>query len=75
MGSTLVFKEKVLDGKVDACLIALRCSQPPEGYAQWSFRLLSDKMVEWGYVEQISHESVRHVLKKTNSRPGTSHPG
>ena len=70
-----VLKEKVLDGKVEACLIALRCSQPPEGYAQWSFRLLSDQMVELGYVEQISHESVRQVLKKTKSSPGMSNPG
>ena len=61
-----VFKEKVLDGKVEARLVALRCSQPPSGYAKWSLRLLSDKMVELEYVEQISHESVRQVLKKTS---------
>jgi hypothetical protein len=61
-----VFKEKVLDGKVEAHLIALRCSSPPSGYAKWSLRLLSDKMVELAYVDQISHESVRQVLKKMN---------
>jgi hypothetical protein len=59
-----VFKEKVLDGKVEAHLVALRCSQPPSGYTKWSLRLLSDKMVELAYVDQISHESVRQVLKK-----------
>ncbi|HYK55800.1 MAG TPA: helix-turn-helix domain-containing protein [Flavisolibacter sp.] len=56
--------EKVLDGRVEAHLIALRCSNPPEGYAKWSLRLLADKMVELAYVEHISHESVRGILKK-----------
>lgn len=61
-----VFKEKVLDGKVEARLVALRCSQSPSGYAKWSLRLLADKMVELAYAEHISHESVRQILKKTN---------
>lgn len=71
----MVLKEKVLDGKVEAHLIALRCSSPPPGYAKWSLRLLSDKMVELAYVDQISHESVRQVLKKTNCTPGASRHG
>lgn len=70
-----IFKEKVLDGKVEACLIALRCSQPPSGYAKWSLRLLSDKMVELAYVEHMSYESVRQVLKKTKRSPGRSNHG
>lgn len=61
-----LFKEKVLDGHVEARLIALRCSQPPAGYVKWSMRLLAEKMVELEYVEQISRESVRPVLKKMN---------
>jgi hypothetical protein len=52
------------DGDVEAHLIALSCSEPPKGYARWSLRLLSDKMVELKYVESISHETVRSVLKK-----------
>jgi len=60
-----VFKEKILDGNTEAHLIALRCSEPPPGYSQWTLRLLSDKMVELEYAEHISHESVRQILKKT----------
>jgi transposase len=61
-----VFKEKVLDGEVEAKLIALRCSTPPYGYNKWTLRLLADKMVSLEYVDQISYESVRQLLKKRN---------
>ncbi len=57
---------KKLDGDAEAHLIALACSEAPEGYRQWSLRLLAGRMVELGYVESISHEAVRRVLKKTN---------
>ncbi len=59
-----VYKEKVFDGRVEAHLVALRCSAPPTGYQQWSMRLLAHQLVELQYVEHISHESVRQVLKK-----------
>ena len=65
-----VFKEKILTGEVEAKLVALRCSQPPSGYAKWSMQLLADRMVELEYVEQISRESARQILKKTNSNLG-----
>lgn len=68
-------KEKLFDGEVEAHLVALRCSEPPEGFARWSLRLLAEKMVELDYVESISHESVRRLLKKTNSSPGVSSRG
>lgn len=58
--------DRKVDGDVEAHLIALSCSAPPEGYAKWSLRLLADKMVELQYIESISHEKVRQVLKKTN---------
>lgn len=61
-----IFKEKVLDGNTEAHLIALRCGEPPSGYAKWTLRLLADRMVELEYAEHISHESVRQILKKTN---------
>lgn len=61
--STREYKVKV-DGDVEAHLVALSCSEPPKGYARWSLRLLSDKMVELKYVDNISHETVRTVLKK-----------
>ena len=70
-----VFKEKVLTGEVEAKLVALRCSQPPSGYAKWSMQLLADRMVALQYVEQISRESARQMLKKTNSNPGASNRG
>ena len=57
---------KKVDGDVEAHLVALSCSEPPEGFAKWSLRLLADKAVELGYVEDISHETVRRTLKKRN---------
>ena len=59
-------KQKKADGEVEAHLIALSCSTAPKGFSRWSLRLLADKMVELEYVESISHETVRRVLKKTN---------
>jgi transposase len=55
-----------LDGDVEAKLVHLCCSSPPEGYAKWSLRLLADKMVELKYVDSISYVSVGNILKKTN---------
>jgi transposase len=59
--------KRTLDGRAEAHLIALACSEPPQGRSQWSLRLLADKAVELGIVERISHETVRRTLKKTNS--------
>ena len=56
-----------IDGKQRAQITALACSAPPEGHARWSLRLLDDKVVELGYVEQVSHNHVKTILKKTNS--------
>ena len=53
------------DGDFEAHLVALSCSQPPAGHARWSLRLLADKMVELEYVDSVSYETVRRVLKKT----------
>lgn len=55
-----------VDGDVEAHIIALCCSQPPEGYARWSVRLLSDKCVELGFIESISHMTISRTLKKMN---------
>ncbi len=59
--------KRALDGRAEARLIALACSQPPEGRSQWSLRLLADKAVELGVVESVSHETIRKTLKKTSS--------
>jgi transposase len=56
-----------LDGKQEARLVALACSEPPKGQARWSLRLLADKMVELEIVEEdISYQTVRRTLKKTS---------
>lgn len=70
-----VFKEKRLDGVVEAQLIALRCSSPPKGRMRWTLPRLADQMVELEYVETLSHESVRQILKKTNLNLGESNLG
>jgi len=62
-------KRKV-DGEVEARLIALACSDPPEGRERWTLRLLADELVALEVVESISHVTVREVLKKTNSSLG-----
>jgi hypothetical protein len=59
-----------LDGEAEAHLIALACGQAPEGHECWSLRLLAQKMVSLQYAESVSHETVRQVLKKTNSSLG-----
>lgn len=58
-------RPKILDGKQEAQVIALRLGPPPKGYANWSMRLLARKVVELEIVESISHETVRRTLKKT----------
>ena len=63
-------KARVLDGRAEAFLIATVCSAPPEGQARWSLHLLADKVVQAGYCESVSHETIRQTLKKTNSSPG-----
>ena len=55
-----------VDGTVAAHLIALACSDPPQGRQRWTLRLLADKLVELELVDSISHEEVRQVLKKTS---------
>ena len=62
--------EKKADGDFEAHLIALSCSDPPEGFARWSLRLLADKVVELNYVDSISYETIRRVLKKTKQNLG-----
>ena len=64
-----VYKKKV-DGDFEAHLIALSCSNPPEGFSSWSLRLLADRVVELEYIDTISHETIRRILKKTSSSPG-----
>jgi len=64
-----------IDGELEARLIAMQCSDPPEGEARWTLRMLADKAVELEYVDTISHEAVRQVVKKTNSSRGSRSNG
>jgi len=57
---------KKADGDFEAHLVALSCGSPPEGFSRWSLRLLADKAAELNYIDSISHEAVRRILKKTN---------
>lgn len=58
--------EKKADGDFEAHLVALSCSEPPAGFARWSLRLLADRAVELQYIDSISYETIRRVLKKRN---------
>jgi transposase len=68
-------RRRVLDGRAEAHLVALSCSDPPEGRERWSMRLLADRMVELGHVDAISYETVRRALKKTASSHTSSASG
>ena len=59
----------IFDGEAEARLIALACSEPPQGQARWTLRLLADKVVELEIVEKAHFNTVGRVLKKTNSNP------
>ena len=64
-----------LDDRGEASLIALACSDAPDGRDHWTLRLLADQVVELGVVESLSYETVRLRLKKTSSSPGKSDSG
>ena len=62
--------ERKADGEFEAHLVALSCGDPPQGFARWSLRLLADRAVELDYIDSVSYETVRRVLKKTKSNRG-----
>ena len=59
-------RSKIIDGEKEAYLIAIACSETPVGKSSWTLQMLADKMVELNYVEQVSTETIRQTLKKTN---------
>ena len=67
--------DKKADGDFEAHLVALSCSNPPEGFSRWTLRLLAEKVVELDYIDNISHETVRRVLKKMNLSLGSEKGG
>jgi len=66
---------RIFDGEKEAKLIALACSEPPEGFARWSLRLLEEKVVELEIVERASDSTIGRVLKKTLSSPTAKSAG
>lgn len=62
--------KRKIDGEVEAHLIAVACSEPPEGCERWTLRLLADRLVALEVVDSISHVAVGNALKKTNSSLG-----
>ena len=68
-------RRRLLDGKQEAFLVALTCSDSPEGQETWTMQLLADKLVELKLVERISDETVRQTLKKTSLSPGSRSVG
>jgi transposase len=63
-------EQRKMDGELEARLVTLACSQVEGGRERWTMRLLADKLVQLGYVDAISHQTVWVTLKKTNSSPG-----
>lgn len=59
-----------IDGEIEAKIVALTCSDAPEGYSQWTLRLLADKVVELGIMESVSHTAIADCLKKTRLSHG-----
>ena len=68
-------QKRKLSGKQEAHLVAITCSAAPEGHTRWSLRLLAGKVVAMGFSESISPETVRQILKKTNSSRGRRRSG
>jgi transposase len=68
-------RPRLLDGKQEAFLVALTCSDGPDGRESWTMQLLADKLVELKLVKSISDETVRQTLKKTSLSPGNKSAG
>ena len=68
-------KPRKLDGKAEARLTAIACSEPPEGHSRWTVRLLADRLVQLDVVDTISHKTVWETLKKTTLSRGKSTSG
>ena len=68
-------QKRKLDGKQEAHIVAIACSQAPEGHSHWTLQLLANKVVEMEFADAISLETVRQMLKKTNSNHGPERNG
>ncbi|MGO8947036.1 MAG: helix-turn-helix domain-containing protein [Ktedonobacterales bacterium] len=70
-----LWRRAALTGAQQAHLIAITCSPVPEGHDHWSLRLLLGKAVELGYVEHVAIQTIRDLLKRTSSSPGSMSTG
>jgi hypothetical protein len=61
--------EPIIDGKKEAQLIALACGEPPDGHSRWTFKLLSERMVELEIIDSVSPKTIERVLKKRTKTP------
>lgn len=68
-------KRRIIHGEEEAYLVAMACSEPPEGHCRWTVRLLADKMVELEYLPSVSHMTVHNALKKTKLSLGKKRNG
>ncbi len=68
-------RQKIIDGEKEAYLVAIAISETPCGKSNWTLKMLADKMVELNYVEQVSTETIRKTLKKTNLNCGRQSDG
>ena len=68
-------RHKKIDGRVEAHIIAIACSQAPEGRERWTLQLIADELVRLGVVGSISDTAVMEILKKTNLSPGKKRNG
>ena len=68
-------KKRRLDERAEAHLVAIACSDPPEGHAHWTLKMLAERIVELDYVDSVARETVRQSLKKTNSNRGRRRSG
>ena len=68
-------RRRALSGAAEALLVAVACSPVPDGHDHWTVRMIRDKLVEMGVVDQVSHGTVHHAMKKMNLSPGSASSG
>ena len=68
-------RRRALSGAAEAILVAVACSPVPDGHDHWTVRMIRDKLVEMGVVDQVSHGTVHNAMKKMNLSPGNANSG
>lgn len=68
-------RRRALSGAAEAMIVAVACSPVPDGHDHWTVRMIRDKIVEMGVVDQVSHGTVHNAMKKMNLSPGSESSG